>query len=98
MLMKNWREQLPEKLRRAEQERDLLRELEHNLSEENRPELESQLTQLEQLAQSYPEGHSVRLLLESAVRSELVGDVSRARSAIEGEISTLQGALRYGAT
>jgi hypothetical protein len=39
----------------------------------------------------------VRLLLESAVRSELVGDVSRARSAIEGGISTLQSSLRYDA-
>jgi hypothetical protein len=95
--MQEWREQLPEELRKAERARDLLRELEHHLSEVNSPELEDRLTQLEQLAKSYPEGHSVRLLLESAVRSELVGDVSRARSAIEGGISTLQSSLRYDA-
>jgi hypothetical protein len=53
---------------------------------------------LEQLAQSLPEAHIVRLVLESALGPSEVGNVSRARSAVEGEISTLQGALRYGAT
>ena len=95
--MQEWRTQLPEELRKAEQARDLLSEVERRLKEENRPELQRYITQLEQLAQSYPEGHSVRLLLESAVRSELVGDVSRARSAIEGGISTLQSSLHYHA-
>jgi hypothetical protein len=40
----------------------------------------------------------VRLVIESALVPTNVGTVSRARSALEGEISTLQGALRYGAT
>jgi hypothetical protein len=40
----------------------------------------------------------VRLVIESALEPSNVGTVSRARSAIEGEISTLQGALRYRAT
>jgi hypothetical protein len=49
----------------------------------------------EVMAQSLPEGHSVRLLIESAIRPEMVGSVSRARSALEGEVRTLQGALHY---
>ena len=87
-----------EELRRAEQARDLLRELEHNLSEEKGPEFARRVRQLEQLAQSLPEAHIVRLVIESALGPSEVGNVSRARSAIEGEISTLQGALRYKAT
>ena len=50
------------------------------------------------LTQSLPEPHIVRLVIESALEPSNVGTVSRARSAIEGEISTLQGALRYRAT
>jgi hypothetical protein len=38
------------------------------------------------------------LVIESALEPSNVGTVSRARSALEGEISTLHGALRYGAT
>jgi hypothetical protein len=93
--MQQRREQLLEELRRAEQARDLLRELEHNLSEEKGPEFARRVRQLEQLAQSLPEAHIVRLVIESALGPSEVGNVSRARSAIEGEISTLQGALRY---
>jgi hypothetical protein len=52
---------------------------------------------LEQLAQSLPEDHIVRLVIESALGPSEYGNVSRARSAVEGEISTLQGALRYKA-
>jgi uncharacterized protein (UPF0216 family) len=95
--MQQRREQLLEELRRAEQARDLLRELEHNLSEEKGPEFARRVRQLEQLAQSLPEAHIVRLVIESALGPSEVGNVSRARSAIEGEISTLQGALRYKA-
>jgi hypothetical protein len=53
------------------------------------------VTQLKRLTQSLPEGHSVRLLIESAIRPEMVGSVSRARSALEGEVRTLQGTLHY---
>jgi len=95
--MQQRREQLLEELRRAEQARDLLRELEHDLSEEKGPEFARRVRQLEQLAQSLPEAHIVRLVIESALGPSEVGNVSRARSAIEGEISTLQGALRYKA-
>jgi hypothetical protein len=93
--MQERREQLLQELRKAEQARELLSELECLLMEENHPELGRNLTQLKQLAQSLPEGHSVRLLIESAIRPEMVGSVSRARSALEGEVSTLRGALNY---
>jgi hypothetical protein len=95
--MQQRREQLLKELRIAEQARDLLRELEHNMSEEKGPEDAAQVRRLEQLAQSLPEAHIVRLVIESALGPSEVGNVSRARSAIEGEISTLQGALRYKA-
>jgi hypothetical protein len=96
--MQQQREQLLEELRKAEQARDLLRELEHNLSEEKGPDLAPRVRRLEQLAQSLPEAHIVGLVIESALGPSEVGNVSRARSAIEGEISTLQGAPRYKAT
>ena len=96
--MQQQREQLLEELSQAERARDLLRELEHNLSEEKGPEFAARVRRLEQLAQSLPEAHIVRLVIESALGPSEVGNVSRARSAIEGEISTLQGALRYKAT
>jgi hypothetical protein len=93
--MQERREQLLQELRKATQARELLSELECLLKEENHPELGRTLTQLKHLAQSLPEGHSVRLLIESAIRPEMVGSVSRARSALEGEVSTLRGALNY---
>jgi uncharacterized protein HemY len=94
------REQLVEELRKSEQARDLLKELERRLKEEDRPDLEHQLTQLDELAQSLPEPHSVRLLVESAVGSARAhrapkagSNVSRSRSVIEGRISTLGGII-----
>ena len=93
--MQERREQLPQVLRKAEQARDLMSELERLLKEENHPEQWRCLTQLKQLAQSLPEGYSVRLLIESAIRPEMVGSVGRARSALEGEVNTLRGALHY---
>lgn len=89
------REQLLQELRKTAQARELLSELECLLKEENHPELGRRLRQLEQLARSLPEGHTVRLLIESAIRPERVGSVRRARSALEGEVSTLRGALNY---
>jgi hypothetical protein len=95
--MQQRREQLLKELRIAEQARDLLSVMEHNLSEEKGREDAAQVRRLEQLAQSLPEAHIVRLVIESALGPSEVGNVSRARSAVEGEISTLQGALRYKA-
>ena len=91
------REQLLEELRKAEQARELLRALEQNLSKEKSPDLAPHVRRLGQLAQSLPDDHMVRLVIESALGPSEYGNVSRARSAVEGEISTLQGALRYKA-
>ena len=92
------REHLLEELRKAEQALTLLKLLEPHLTDRKGTELESHIRALQQLAQSLPEGHIVRLVIESALEPSNIGTVSRARSALEGEISTLQGALRYGAT
>jgi hypothetical protein len=93
-------EQILEELRDAEQARDLLSEVERRLARGD-SQLGDLLTQLEQLAQSYPETHSTGLLVKSAVESARTrdsikagSDVSRPRSAIEGEISTLRGAIQ----
>jgi len=93
--MRELREQLLQELRKAAQARELLSELECLLKEENHPELGRCLRQLKQLAQSLPEGHNVRLLIESAIRPEMLGSVRRARSALEGRVWTLRGALNY---
>ena len=89
-----------EELHKEEQARDLLREIERRLRGGDHPELEDHLTQLDRLVESWPEGHMPRLLIESAVGSARTqdsiragSDVSRSRSAIEGEIMTLRGAI-----
>lgn len=94
------REQMLEELRKAEQARDLLSGLEQRLAAGNQAELERYLAQLEQLAQSLPEADPKRLLIEAAVGSARArdairagSDVSRSRSSLEGEISTLRGAI-----
>jgi hypothetical protein len=94
-------EQMIEELRKAEQARDLLSEAERRLASGEDTEPEGPLRQLEQLAQSLPEADPIRLLIESAVgaartRSSIKAgsDVSRSRSAIEGEISSLRGAIQ----
>jgi hypothetical protein len=99
------REQMAEKLRNAEQARDLLTELERGLKEEDGPELEPLLSQLDQLAQPLPEADRIRWYIESAAGSARVGrpgkagtEVSPSRSAVEGEISTLRGTLDRGVT
>jgi uncharacterized protein (UPF0216 family) len=96
--MQQQREHLLEELHKAEQALTLLKELEPHLTERKGKELDGHVRALKQLAQSLPEAHIVRLVIESALEPSNIGTVSRARSAIEGEISTLQGALRYGAT
>jgi uncharacterized protein (UPF0216 family) len=96
--MDEQRENLLEELRKAQQALTLLKLLEPHLTESKGKELEGHVRALKQLAQSLPEDHIVRLVIESALEPSNIGTVSRARSALEGEISTLQGALRYGAT
>ena len=103
--MQERREQLAERLRNAEQARDLLTELERRLKEEDGPELESLLSQLDQFTQPLPEADRIRWYIESAAGSARVGrpgkagtEVSRSRSAVEGEISTLRGTLDRGVT
>ena len=96
------REQMVEELRKQERAKGLLREAERRLGQKwsNRPELEYQQTQLEWLAESFPESHMTRLLIESAVgsvrahrASKAGSDVSRSHSALEGRIFTLRGVL-----
>ena len=98
--MQERRERMGEELRKEERERDLLRELERRLKGGDRSELEEYLRQLDRLVESWPEGHTPRLLIERAVGGVRTrdpiragSDVSRSRSAIEGEISTLRGVL-----
>jgi len=93
-------EQMVEELRKAEQARDLLSEVERRLAGGD-SEPEGPLRQLEQLTQSLSAPDPIRQLIESAVgaartRSSIKAgsDVSRSRSSIEGEISTLQGAIQ----
>jgi len=97
---KERREQLVEEIRTAQRARDLLAGLERRLNERNRSELEDQLGRLDQLAGSLPEAHSVRLLVDSAVRSArtrgagyAASVASRSRSKTEGRLSTLRGSL-----
>jgi hypothetical protein len=92
------RDQMTEELRKLEQARDLLREVEGRLRGGDSSAVEDHLTRLERLAGSWPEGHTARLVIESAVGSararragKAYSDVSRSRSTIEGEISTLRG-------
>ena len=93
-------EQMLEELRKAEQARDLMSEVERRLSAGN-TDLENLLRQLEQLGQSLPQSDPIRLLIEEAVGAARTrdsikagSDVSRSRSAMEGEISSLRGAIQ----
>ncbi len=103
--MQERREDLAERLRNAEQARDLLAELERRLKDEDRPDLERTLAQLDRLAQALPEADRIRWFIESGTGSARARDarkagtdVGRSRSAIEGEISTLRGTLDRGVT
>jgi hypothetical protein len=98
--MEQWREQLVEEIRIAEQARDLLAGLERRLKEKDRSDLEEHLGHLERLAGSLPDEHTVRLLAEEAVRAArdrgagYAGSAaSRSRSKTEGRISQLRGLL-----
>ena len=103
--MQKRREQMAERLRNAEQARDILTELERRLKRKDGPELERLLSQLKRLAEPLPEADRIRWFIESAAGSARAGragkagtEVSRSRSAIEGEISTLRGTLEREVT
>ena len=92
------RERMVEEIRTAERARDLLTGLERRLKDKDRPDLENHLTQLDRMAASLPEGHTVRMLVEDAAayaRARGAGKAgsvaSRSRSKTEGRISTLWG-------
>jgi hypothetical protein len=94
------REQLVEEIHTAERGRDLLAGLEQRLKEKDRSDLEDHLARLERLAESLPEAHTVRLLVEDAVGSARArgagyagSAASRSRSKTEGRLSTLRGSL-----
>src|SRR5918998_3613061 len=94
------REQLVEEIRTAERARDLLAGLERRLKERDRSGLENHLSQLERLAGSLPEEHTVRLLVDDAVQSARArgagyagSAASRSRSKTEGRLSSLRGIL-----
>ena len=95
-----WREQLVEEIRTAERARELLAGLERRLKERDRKDLEEHLGRLEWLAGSLPEAHTVRLLVDSAVKAATTrgagyagSAASRFRSKTEGRLSTLRGSL-----
>ena len=54
-------------------------------------QIHAHLAALEQLAASYPENHSTRLVIESL-------ELYKARTVVEGEIVALRGSLGYGTT
>jgi hypothetical protein len=54
-------------------------------------QLHAHLAAVEQMAASYPEDHSTRLLIESL-------ELYKARTVVEGEIVALRGSLGYGDT
>jgi hypothetical protein len=98
--MEQRHERLVEEIRMAERAQELLAGLEWRLKERDRSDLEEHLGQLERLAGSLPEAHTVRLLVEDAVRSARArgagyagSAASRSRSKTEGRLSTLRGLL-----
>jgi len=65
----------------------------HNMAEElsKLQQIHAYIAALEQMAASYPEDHSTRLLIESL-------EMYKARTVVEGEIVRLRGSLGYGTT
>ena len=54
-------------------------------------QIHAHLAAVEQMAASYPEDHSTRLLIESL-------EMYKARTVVEGKIVRLRGSLGYGTT
>ena len=65
----------------------------HKMAEElsKLQQIHAYIAALEQMAASYPEDHSTRLLIESL-------ELYKARTVVEGEIVRLRGSLGYGTT
>jgi hypothetical protein len=89
-----------EERREAQRAREMLAGLERRLNERDRSELEEHLGRLDQLAESLPEAHTVRLLVDSAVKAAITrgagyaaSAASRSRSKTEGRLSWLRGSL-----
>ena len=72
---------------RQEQERT------HKMAEElsKLQQIHAYIAALDQMAASYPEDHSTRLLIESL-------ELYKARTVIEGDIVKVRGSLGYGTT
>ena len=98
--MEQRRQQFVEELRIAERARELLAGLEQRLKGKDRSHLEEYLGRLDQLAESLPEAHTVRLLVDEATKHARTrgtgyagSAASRSRSKIEGRISTFRGII-----
>jgi hypothetical protein len=98
--MEQRRQQFVEELRIAERARELLAGLEQGLKGKDRSHLEEYLGRLDQLAESLPEAHTVRLLVDEATKHARTrgtgyagSAASRSRSKIEGRISTVRGII-----
>jgi hypothetical protein len=98
--MEHSREELVEEIRTAERAWDLLAGLEQRLKGKDHSDLEEHLGRLDRLAESLPEAHPVRLLVEGAVNSARTrgagyagSAASRSRSKTEGRISRLKGII-----
>jgi hypothetical protein len=101
--MEEWhqrREQVVEELRTAERAWDLLAGLERRLRGKDYSDLEEHLGRLDQLAESLPEEHTVRLLVDDATKhartrgtGHAESAAGRSRSKTEGRISTLRGII-----
>ena len=65
----------------------------HKMAEElsKLQQIHAHLAAVEQMAASYPEDHSTRLVIESL-------ELYKARTVIEGDIVKVRGALGYGTT
>ena len=65
----------------------------HKMAEElsKRQQIHAYIAALDQMAASYPEDHSTRLLIESL-------ELYKARTVIEGDIVKVRGSLGYGTT
>ena len=101
--MEEWperREQLVEEMRIAERARDLLAGLERRLTGKDRSDLEEHLGRLDQLEESLPDEHTVRLLVEDATKQARTrgagkaGSVaSRSRSKCKGRVLRIRGVI-----
>ncbi len=100
--MQERREQLAEGPRKAEQARDLLRDLKRSLKEAGRPGPERPLARLERLARPLPEADRIRWFIGSAVESARAGKGRHRREPVpprhRGGDPYASGGTRHGVT